>query len=85
MATERRNNFSLQNHRATQEEIDDLVNSNPALKSMFPKPNILSLVSVKDTAGFTYSSRFNKDNIKQSVSKEKNTRTVNKRKIKNVR
>ena len=76
MAAEKRNNFSLQQHRANQEEIDDLVNSNLALKKMFPKPNILSLVSVKDTAGFTYSSRFNKDNIKQSVSKEKNHRTV---------
>ena len=76
MAAEKKNNFSMQNHRATQEEIDDLVSGIPALKSMFPRPNILSLVSVKDTAGFTYSSRFNKDNVKQPVSKEKNPRTV---------
>jgi len=68
-------NFSFQKPRATQEEIQELVESLPSLKNLFPSVN-LGQVIVKDTAGFTYSSRFNKEDIKLQQSKEKNHRAV---------
>lgn len=72
----KRNNFSFQKPRASKEEIEALIGSNSSLRNLFPRDNILSLCCVKDTAGYTYSSRYNKDDAKQQLSKEKNNRKV---------
>lgn len=52
-----------------------MVSSIPSLKNLFPPVNIGQVI-VKDTGGFTYSSRFNKEDIKQQQNKEKSYRIV---------